>query len=236
MSSKPVTRTVSKESFEFSIWDNFNGIPGSTLLPGHKHVLREMGATDAEIEELRLAAVEVDEATKGASAIAAAADHDAAAAALEPVDIGLAEPLQPATKALRHWMATAVRKISAGRPDDGDGFFHCIASALHVALLWQAGRKDAAMRLVTAAGELAEAIPGILERFAGVDPDRAVTGYMRLMGMTGAIGKKKASDLYLAKLQSLSAQIAARRSPSGPDAAHGLASPGASTGTEPQRA
>ena len=216
-------RTVTTSAADVSIWENFER---------HADELRALGASPAEIEELRAAAAAVDAVPE--------TDVDLAEA-LAPRRTCLGLMIQPPTVAARYWARQALARACGGRlPEPGVAEANALLAGLAVLRLWGEGRRAAVLTAVQDAGALAELIAAeaaAAGEGSAPDPDALAIDWLFLMGH-----KKKAEAM--AALRAALSRVRDRigwRASTGPSStprrapAAGSGSVGRSSGTARRR-
>ena len=223
--SKTRSRVVSEKITVYTIWDNFSR---------HEQELRAAGATDAQIEELRVAAAAVSTEEE---AYAAQAGRNPAFNAASLADILLPYTsvngwvIQPPSMIARRWAMTAVMAVTGGRePSTAIGVLHSLIAGLLVLKLYGEGDKSRVLSIVSS-DALADILPDACDAFAGCPIEAIAVDYMALMGMEK---KTAARDQYNKILAHLAATCSVALTtpalpPSSPRVTRASANPGQTT-------
>lgn len=192
--SRTVTRVVADKVERYTIWDN---------LARHEIELREIGATDSDLDALRKAAEAVDVLERQEAVETGRNPH------LEQADLGLITAphvcangwvIQPPSALARRWARVATVKMTDGTaPADGFSSAAVVLVSLWVLMMWPKN-SDAVMRAVMVAGRLAELIPELIDAVEQDHLDSMVDDYVWLMGF--GVQKKTAPAMaeYMAML------------------------------------
>lgn len=195
--SKIKSRIVSEKITVYTIWDNF---------ARHEQELRDAGASDPQIEELREAAAAV---SKEEEAAAAQSGRNPAFNAASLADILLPYTcvngwvIQPPSMIARRWAVTAVMAVTGGRePSTAMGLLHSLVAGLLVLKLYGEGDKSRVLSIVSS-DALADILPDACDAFAGSSIEAIALDYMTLMGMQKKTAAREAYNLKLADLAAM---------------------------------
>jgi len=184
----PPNRTVIKPKPErverFTVWDNYDR---------HCDELREVGATEQDLADLKEAAkaVESEEEkeaiTKNQNPIL---EENSFQDLTAPHECANGWIIQPPTKPARRWAAAAMMKVTGGDPpDDTIGTLYAVLAGLWVLKMWGEGRADVVMQTVSSAGKLATLLPELEDECEDTDIMALPMDYATAMGFP----KKKVS-------------------------------------------
>lgn len=207
---------MAKQSTRVSIWANFEG---------HAKQLRDLGATERDVDELRQAAQAVDDA----DAAAAKSPVDPAIASAPVVVAAFGWTIPPATKEARAWARRALLCVTGGREAaPGIGQLLAIVAGLWALHQVGAGKLDDVMQAVSGRGRLATIVSELVDELTtkGLVTHEALSrlaeDYARAMGfsmppqLAGAVSKYTETMEQIAVRVILQSTAAASRKASSP--------------------
>ena len=193
-SSRIVTRVVSDKTERYTIWDNFER---------HVQELRAIGATDADVESLRIAADSVDVLEKQVAVDEGRnpeLQDTTLASIVSPYTCANGWVIQPPSACARNWARVATLKVTGGAsPDDSHGLKTIVLVALWALREFGDGHAQAIMHVTMTGNRMAMLV---------MQFNALVDDYVRLMGIDTQKKRMAAETTY----RDLAAQIRTRLS------------------------